>query len=146
MMAEYYDWIKSFHLIFVISWMVGLLYLPRLFVYHSNVMHGSPEDKMLQVMERKLLRFIMNPAMILTLIFGLWLAQIYGFKNLGGWFHIKMTLVLVLVYYHHYLGRRRKDFEKGINKHGDKFYKILNEVPSLLMVAIVIIVIVKPFQ
>ncbi len=82
-MAEYYDWIKAFHLIFVISWMVGLLYLPRLFAYHSLVKFGSPEDKMLQVMERKLLRIIMNPAMIISIALGLWLAQIYGFKNLG---------------------------------------------------------------
>lgn len=145
-MAEYYDWIKSFHLIFVISWMAGLLYLPRIFVYHSRVRSGGPEDKLFQVMERKLLRMIMNPAMILTIVLGLWLAQIYGFKNLGSWFHIKVTLVMILIYFHHFLGKRRKDFEHGINKYSAKFYRIINEVPSILMIIIVILVIVKPFR
>jgi putative membrane protein len=145
-MAEYYDWIKAFHLIFVISWMVGLFYLPRLFVYHSELQPGSSEDKLFQTMERKLMRIIMLPAMILTIILGLWLSHIYGFKNLGGWFHIKMTLVLVLVYFHHFLGKRRKDFTLGKNKYGPKFYRIINEVPTLIMVATVILVIVKPFS
>jgi putative membrane protein len=145
-MAEYYDWIKAFHLIFVISWMVGLLYLPRLFVYHSEVSQGSPEDKMLQVMERKLLKIIMNPAMVISIILGLWLAQIYGFKNLGGWFHIKITLVIIMIYFHHFLGKRRKDFVNGINKYSSKFYRIINEIPSISMIIIVVMVIVKPFQ
>ncbi len=145
-MAEYYDWIKAFHLIFVISWMAGLFYLPRLFVYHTELQSGSNEDKLFQTMERRLLRIIMNPAMILTLIFGLWLAQIYGFKNLGGWFHIKMTLVLIMIYFHHFLGKRRKDFEQGKNRYSAKFYRIINEVPTILMIAIVILAIVKPFQ
>lgn len=145
-MALYYDWLRSLHLIFIISWMAGLFYLPRLFVYHSEVQTGSNEDKIFQVMERKLLRIIMNPAMILTLVFGLWLASIYGFKNLGIWFHIKMLLVMVLVYFHHFLSRRRKDFEQGKNKYSIKFYRIINEIPTVLMVCIVILVIVKPFQ
>ena len=145
-MAEYYDWIKAFHLIFVISWMAGLFYLPRLFVYHTELQSGSNEDKLFQTMERRLLRIIMNPAMILTLVFGLWLAQIYGFKNLGGWFHIKMTLVLIMIYFHHFLGKRRKDFEQGKNRYSAKFYRIINEVPTILMIAIVILAIVKPFQ
>jgi putative membrane protein len=145
-MAQYYDWIKAFHLIFVISWMAGLFYLPRLFVYHTELQSGSNEDKLFQTMERRLLRIIMNPAMILTLIFGIWLAQIYGFKNLGGWFHIKMTLVFIMVYFHHFLGKRRKDFEQGKNRYSAKFYRIINEVPTILMIAIVILAIVKPFQ
>ncbi len=110
-MAEYYTWLKALHLIFVISWMAGLFYLPRLFVYHCELEIGSKEDKMFQTMERRLLRVIMNPAMILSIIFGLWVAQIYGFKHLGVWFHIKMTLVLIMIYFHHFLGKRRKDFE-----------------------------------
>ena len=145
-MAEYYNWIKAFHLIFVISWMVGLFYLPRLFVYHSELQPGSSEDKLFQTMERKLMRIIMLPAMILTIILGLWLGYIYGFKNLGAWFHIKMTLVLALVYFHHFLGKRRKDFMLERNKYGPKFYRIINEVPTLIMVATVILVIVKPFS
>ncbi len=145
-MAQYYEWIKAFHIIFVISWMVGLLYLPRLFVYHSEVKAASPQDLLLQVMERKLLRIIMTPAMILTVVSGLWLAQIYGFKNLSGWFHVKATMILMLLYFHHFLGKRRKDFEKGANKHSSKFYRIINEVPSILMIIIIIMVIVKPFQ
>ena len=145
-MEEYYLWIKSLHLIFVISWMAGLFYLPRLFVYHCEIKIGSKEDALFQTMERRLLRIIMLPAMILSIIFGLWVAQIYGFKNLGGWFHIKMTLVLIMLYFHHFLGRRRKDFENGKNKYSAKFYRIINEVPTLLMVAIVILAIVKPFE
>ncbi len=145
-MAEYYMWLKAFHLIFVISWLAGLFYLPRLFVYHCELKPGSKEDKLFQTMERKLLRVIMMPAMILSVILGLWLAQIYGFKHLGGWFHIKMTLVLIMLYFHHFLGRRRKDFENGKNKYSAKFYRIINEVPTVLMVAVVILAIVKPFE
>lgn len=145
-MEEYYLWLKSLHLIFIISWLAGLFYLPRLFVYHCDLKAGSKEDKLFQTMERKLLRFIMNPAMILSLIFGLWIAQIYGFKNLGGWFHIKMFLVIIIMYFHHFLARRRKDFEQGKNKYSAKFYRIINEVPTVLMIAIVILVIVKPFE
>ena len=144
-MAEYYEWLKAFHLIFVISWMAGLFYLPRIFVYHTQVAIGSNEDKIFQTMERKLLRIIMTPAMILSLVSGLWLADIYGFKNLGGWFHVKATLVLIMLFVHHFLGARRKDFEKGSNKHSEKFYRFLNEVPAVLMIIIVIMVIVKPF-
>lgn len=144
-MAEYYDWIKAFHLIFVISWMVGLFYLPRLFVYHTEIIPGSNEDKIFQKMEKNLLRIIMNPAMILSFILGLFLAHVYGYKNLGGWFHLKFTLVLILVFFHHFLGRRRKDFEAGKNKYTAKFYRIINEVPAILMIIIIIMVIIKPF-
>ncbi len=144
-MAEYYEWIKAFHLIFVISWMSGLFYLPRLFVYHSELQPGSQEDKLFQTMERKLMKIIMLPAMILTIIFGLWLAQIYGLKNLGGWFHTKMTIVLIMLYFHHFLSSRRKDFVRGKNKYRAKFYRIINEVPTILMIVMVIMVIVKPF-
>ncbi len=145
-MSEYYDWIKAIHLIFVIFWMAGLFYLPRLFVYHSELQPGSKEDKLFQTMERRLLKGIMNPAMILSLVFGFWVAEIYGFKNLGGWFHLKMFIVLIMLYLHHFLGRRRKDFENGKNKYKAKFYRIINEVPPVLMVIIVILAIVKPFN
>ncbi|MGB4191384.1 MAG: protoporphyrinogen oxidase HemJ [Rickettsiales bacterium] len=145
-MEEYYLWIKSFHLIFVISWMAGLFYLPRLYVYHCQVPKGGDQDKLFQIMEKRLLKFIMNPAMIISVVLGFLLAKMYGFKNLGTWFHIKMTLALVLIYFHHFLGRRRKDFEKGLNTYSSNFYKIINEIPTVLMIIMVILVIVKPFQ
>lgn len=144
-MAEYYNWLKAIHLIFVISWMAGLFYLPRLFVYHSEVAIGGNEDKIFQVMEKKLLKIIMNPAMILSIIFGLWVAWIYGFKNLGIWFHLKATLVLFLIGFHHYLAKVVKTFSQGKNKRNAKFYRIINEFPAVIMAAIVILVIVKPF-
>jgi putative membrane protein len=135
---------KSLHIIAVISWLAGLLYLPRLFVYHSKVEVGSEMDKTFQTMERRLLRFIMNPALILVIILGLTLAYIMGFNYV--WLHIKLTLVTALIIFHHLLSRWRKDFEKGQNKHGEKFYRIMNEVPTILMIAIVFLVIFKPFS
>ncbi len=145
-MAEYYEWIKSFHLIFVISWMVGLLYLPRIFVYHSEAIAGSEQDKIFQTMEKKLLRIIMTPAMVFSIVLGLMLAHIYGYKNLGMWFHLKMFLVFILLVFHHFLARIRKNFEKGINKYSSKFFRMINEIPTLVMIFTVILVIVKPFQ
>lgn len=144
-MAEYYLWIKAFHLIAVISWMAGLFYLPRLYAYHAEVVVGGDQDKTFQKMERRLLKIIMNPAMILSVILGLWAGYIYGFKNLGTWFHIKFILVLILIYFHHFLAVRSKDFEQGKNKYKAKFYRVINEVPTILMIVIVILVIVKPF-
>lgn len=140
---ELYDVIKILHIVAVISWMAGLLYLPRIFVYHAEVKSGSEADKILQTMERKLLRYIMNPAMILVFIFGFYLASEIGFEF--AWLHAKITLVIILAGFHHMLGRWRKDFEKGQNKHSQKFYRIINEVPTLLMIAIVTLVILKPF-
>jgi len=145
-MAEYYLWIKSLHLIAVISWMGGLLYLPRLFAYHADVAFGSETDKIFQTMERRLLRIIMNPAMIATYILGLMLASIYGMKSLGAWFHIKFTLVILLSIIHGLLAKWRKNFVIGNNKHSSKFYRIINEVPAILMIIIVILVIVKPLD
>lgn len=140
---EFYDIAKILHIISVISWLAGLLYLPRIFVYHTQVAVGSETDKIFQTMERKLLRYIMNPAMILTLIFGFYLASEIGFEFV--WLHIKLTLVAILVIYHHLLGRWRKNFEKGQNKHSQKFYRVMNEVPTIAMIAIVALVILKPF-
>jgi protoporphyrinogen IX oxidase len=140
---EIYDIVKILHIISVISWLAGLLYLPRIFVYHAQVLKGSETDKIFQTMERKLLRYIMNPAMILTFAFGLYLASEIGFEFV--WLHIKLTLVAILAFYHHLLSRWRKDFEKGQNKHSQKFYRIMNEVPTILMILIVTLVILKPF-
>jgi len=135
---------KSLHIIAVISWLAGLLYLPRLFVYHSQAEVGSEMDKTFQIMERRLLRFIMNPALILVIILGLTLAYIMGFNYV--WLHIKLTLVVILIIFHHLLGKWRKDFEKGQNKHSRKFYRIINEVPIILVIAIVFLVIFKPLS
>lgn len=140
---ELYDVVKILHIVAVISWLAGLLYLPRIFVYHAQVAAGSETDKIFQTMERKLLRYIMNPAMVLVFIFGFYLASQIGFEFV--WLHIKLTLVVILAAYHHMLARWRKDFEKGQNKHGQKFFRIVNEVPTLLMLAIVTLVILKPF-
>jgi putative membrane protein len=142
---EHYLLIKSLHLISMISWMAGMLYLPRLYVYHTSAIPGGELDKTLQTMERRLLRFIINPAMILTVIFGIILITIIGAEGLGGWFHVKFLLVIALFGVHGMLSKYRKDFERGQNKHSAKFYKILNEVPTVLMIIIVILAVMKPF-
>ncbi len=145
-MAEYYDWYKAFHVISVISWMAALFYMPRLFVYHTRATIGSEMDQTFQLMEYKLQKVIMTPAMILTYFFGLLVAYIYGFEALGGWFHVKMLMVLGLSAFHGFLAKTRKDFVKGENKYKEKFYRMLNEVPTFLMIIAVIMVIVKPFE
>lgn len=145
-MASYYLWFKAFHLISAISWMVGLLYLPRLYVYHSRVAVGSESDKTFQLMESKLFRIIMNPAMISTYTLGIINSYIYGLVALGTWFYIKMTAVLCITIFHGLLSRWQKNFVDGKNNHSEKFYRMVNEVPALLMIIAVIMVIVKPFD
>lgn len=140
---DIFEIIKIGHIIAVISWFAGLLYLPRIFVYHSQVAVNSETDKIFQTMERKLFYYIMYPAMTLTIAFGLYLANEMGFGFV--WLHIKITLVAILVFYHHFLGRCRKNFAAGKNKYSTKFYRIINEVPTVLMIAIVAIVVLKPF-
>ncbi len=140
---ETYEIIKIIHIIAVISWMAGLLYLPRIFVYHTQTRAGSETDKVFQVMERRLLRYIMNPAMIVAIGCGLYLANEIGFTFV--WLHIKITLIAILVFYHHFLGRCRKNFAAGKNKHSEKFYRMINEVPTVIMIAAVALVILKPF-
>ena len=144
-MAEYYNWIKAFHLIAVISWMAGLLYLPRLYAYHADAEKNSEMDLVFQKMEYRLLKIIMNPAMIVTYILGFMLVYVYGLKALEGWFHLKFLLVIFLSAMHAALARWRKNFVSGINKHSSKFYRMINEVPAVIMIIIVILVIVKPF-
>ena len=139
-----YEWIKALHVISVIAWMAGLFYLPRLYVYHTQVPVGSDRSELFKVMERRLLRAIMNPAMIGTWVFGLWTAYNYDVW-MQPWFHAKAVLVLVLSEFHHRAARWRKDFEADRNTRSERFYRIANEVPTVLMVVIVILVIVKPF-
>ncbi len=145
-MANYYYWFKAFHLISAICWMIGLLYLPRLYVYHTRIKTDSESDRIFQLMEYRLLRIIMNPAMIFTYIFGLINAHFYGWSALGLWFYIKMMAVAGLTIMHGYLASWRKDFAAGKNKHSEKFYRVINEVPTIFMVTAIIMVIVKPFE
>jgi putative membrane protein len=143
-MELWYPWIKAFHLIAAIAWMAGMLYLPRLFVYHCAAEPGSTESETFKVMERRLLRAIINPAMIATWALGLWLAWSSDAWT-AGWFRGKLALVLVLTAVHGLLARWRKDFAAERNRHSAKFYRLVNELPTLLMIGIVILAIVKPF-
>jgi len=136
-------WLKALHVITVIAWFAGLFYLPRLFVYHADAKPGSELSETLKVMERRLLRIIMNPAMIAVWITGPWLAWVEG-VYMDGWLHAKFALVVLLTGFHHALGRWRTDFAADRNTHLAKFYRVANEVPTLLLVAIVILAVVKP--
>ena len=139
-----YEWVKAFHVIAVISWMAGMLYLPRLFVYHCEAEVGSKQSETFKVMERRLLRVIINPAMVLTWVLGLWLVWLGGWQT-AGWMHAKFALVILLSALHGLLVRCWRGFEADKNTRSQKFYRIINEVPAVLMVGIVILVIVKPF-
>ncbi len=141
-MDEYYLWIKAAHIIAVIAWMAGLLYLPRLFVYHCDAEAGSKRSEMLKIMERRLLRAIMTPAMILSFILGGALIYLVGFDS--GWLYAKLALVLALAVNHGLMARWRRDFADDRNRRSQRFYRIANEVPTLLMIAIVILAVVKP--
>lgn len=134
-------WIKSLHIIFVTSWFAGLFYLPRLFVNHAMVDDPATAGRLL-MMEQKLYRF-MGPLALLALAFGLWLWLGYGIS--GGWLHAKLALVVLLIGYHHYCGRLLKDFAQGRNHHSHVWYRWFNEVPVLVLFAVVILVVVKPF-
>jgi putative membrane protein len=144
-----YEWIKAFHIIAVIAWMAGMLYLPRLFVYHCAAETGSVQSETFKVMERRLLRGIINPAMIATWVLGLWLAWLGPDSRYGwfasSWLWAKIILVLALSAVHGLLARWRKDFAQDRNRHSQKFYRIINEVPTVLMILIVLLVVLKPF-
>ena len=135
-------WIKSLHIIFVVAWFAGLFYLPRLFVYHAQSA-DAPSNERFKVMERKLYRGIMTPCMVLTITFGVWMWLGYGFK--GGWLDAKLVLVAALVAYHFWLGRLMRDFASDANRRPHLFYRWINELPLVLLAAIVVLVVVKPF-
>jgi protoporphyrinogen IX oxidase len=139
-----YLWIKAFHIIAVIAWMAGMLYLPRLFVYHSQAEPGSAQSETFKVMERRLLRAIINPAMVVVWVSGLWLAWLNGFFA-SGWLHAKFALVLAMSALHGFFARWRKDFAADRNRHSANFYRIINELPTILMIGIVLLVVLKPF-
>lgn len=137
-------WIKALHVISVIAWMAGLLYLPRLFVYHAECEPGSAQSETFKVMERKLLRAIMNPAMVATWAFGLTLYIRFEYWT-EWWMHVKWLGILVLTSMHHIYARWRKDFAEDRNTRSSRFYRMMNEVPTVAMIVIVIMVIVRPF-
>lgn len=138
-------WVKAFHIIFMVTWFAGLFYLPRLYVYHAMATDQASIDRF-KIMERKLYFGITTPGMIFTLLFGGWLLS-YNFSGYmhAGWMHMKLTLVLLLLIYHVYLGKLFCAFKQDKNKHGHVFYRIVNEIPVVFLVGIVILVVVKPF-
>ena len=141
---NFYLLFKSLHLIAVISWMAGLLYLPRIFVYHSEASHES-QTEVFKVMERKLYNFIMMPAMILSWSFGVLLISSLGFSIFSElWMQIKIILILFLTHYHFYLGKQVRLFASNENSKSSKFFRIINEIPTILLVVIVFVVIFKP--
>ena len=142
---NYYLLFKSLHLISVISWMAGLLYLPRIFVYHSQNNNEIKTSEIFKVMERKLYFYIMTPAMSLSWLFGLLLIHSVGFEQLGQtWMVLKIIFVLLLTLYHFYLGKILNQFNINQNKRSHKFYRYINEIPTILLILIVFVVIFKP--
>jgi protoporphyrinogen IX oxidase len=142
--SDWYLWVKAAHVVAVIAWMAGMLYLPRLFVYHAGVATGSPQSETFKVMERRLLRAIVNPAMVATWAFGVWLAWDGGWLA-SGWFQAKLALVVALSALHGYFAACVRAFAEDRNARSQRFYRIVNEAPTLLLILIVILVIVKPF-
>ena len=136
---------KSLHLISVISWMAGLLYLPRIYVYHVQNSSEKIISEVFKVMEKKLFFYIMTPAMILSWIFGLLLIHEIGFDQLGQtWMTLKLLFVVILTLYHFYLGRILNEFKTDLNKHSHKFYRFINEIPTILLILIIFVVVFKP--
>ena len=142
-MSDWYLWIKAFHIMAVISWMAGLFYLPRLFVYHSMEGSEGPASKTFKVMEYKLYRYIMVPAMLVSWIAGSALIYIIGFSDI--WLHVKIVAVLLMTGFHFLLGYHLKEFRSDNNQRDQKYFRLINEIPTILMAFIVIMVVVKPF-
>jgi len=142
--SGFYLWFKALHIIAIIAWMAGMLYLPRLFVYHCSVPAGSPQSETFKIMERRLLNAIINPAMVASWVLGLWLTYDGGFFR-SGWLHAKLALVLALSAIHGMMVRWVRDFAHDQNRHSEKFYRIINEVPTILMIGIVFLVVLKSF-
>lgn len=145
-LAPLYPWIKAGHIISVVAWMAGLLYLPRLFVYHAGARAGSEASETFKIMERRLLKAIMNPAMIATYFFGLLLAGLPGVVDwTSGWIFTKLAAVAALTLFHQRLAAWQRDFAADANTRPARFYRIANEIPTVLLIGIVILVVVKPF-
>ncbi len=142
----FYPWLKALHILSVVAWMAGLLYLPRLFVYHAGAKPGSEASETFKLMERRLSRVIMLPAMLATWVFGILLAFTPGVVDwTAGWLHAKIALVVLLTVFQHLLGRWRLELAADKRPHGARFYRIANEAPAVLLILIVILVVVKPF-
>ena len=142
-----YLFIKAIHIIAIISWMAGLLYMPRLFIYHCSSAKGSDQSETFKIMEYKLMRIIMNPAMILSWLLGLYLAfgvPVVDMKT-DIWFHVKLLLVIALTVVHMMMAGFRKKFEQDVNEKSEKYFRVFNEVPTVLMILIVLLVVIKPF-
>ena len=139
---------KSIHLIAVISWMAGLLYLPRIFVYHSEAVQNNRSEDLMEtfkIMERRLLVYIMNPAMIVSWIFGILLIHAIGIDNFGSlWLQLKLVFVIILTIYHFFLFQCLKKFDENNNSYSSRFYRIINEIPTILLIAIILVVVFKP--
>lgn len=144
-LGQYYLYIKAFHIISVIAWMAGMLYLPRLYVYHAGAEKGSEKSETFKIMERRLLRFIMNPAMIATWLFAILMIVAAPDLMKQGWFHGKFALVFAMSGIHGVFSKWRKKFERDENTKTAKFYKIWNEVPTVIMIIIVLLAVTKPF-
>ena len=145
-LLDVYPWVKALHLISAIAWMAGMLYLPRLFVYHCDVAPGTAESERFKVMEGRLLRLIVNPAMVATWSFGLLLVATPGVIDWhAGWWHVKLLCVILMSAVHGILSARRRAFLQDRNTRSQRYYRVLNEVPTLLMIVIVVMVIVRPF-
>ena len=146
LLAPFYLWIKAFHIVAVIAWMAGLLYLPRLFVYHADAAVGSAMSETFKVMEAKLYRMIIRPAMWASIVFGGLLISLPGVVDWHhGWMHAKLVLVLGLLVFTHFLAHWRRAFLEDRNTRPARFFRMVNEIPTLLMIAIVVLVVVKPF-
>ena len=139
-----YIWLKALHIISVIAWMAGMLYLPRLFVYHATAKAGSEQSETFKIMERRLLKAIMTPAMIATWLFGIALVVLGGWMG-AGWFHAKLVIVLAMTILHGLLSHWAAEFQFDRNRHSQKFYRVVNEIPTLFLIIIVILATVKPF-
>lgn len=144
MISSYYLWIKAFHILSVIAWMAGLLYLPRLFAYHHQTIPGNEDFNRFCVMERRLLKIIMMPAMLSSYLFGVLLIAIVD-PWFGGWFHVKLLMIFFLTGFHVHLAIWAKQFAKGEKPRSEKFFRAMNEIPFILAIIIVIMAVVKPF-
>ena len=139
-----YETLKALHIISIISWMAGMLYLPRLFVYHVKAQKGSELSETLKIMEHRLLRFIINPAMILSYVFGIWMLTINTSLLQEGFMHVKLAAIIGMQITHAFLARYRRAFAKDENWHSARFFRILNEIPTLLMMIIVFMIVLRP--
>jgi putative membrane protein len=147
LMNSAYHYLKAFHLIAAFAWMAGMFYLPRLYAYHAEIGAHTPQAETFKIMERRLLKVIMTPAMIATIALGLWIAFVAGGGEGGtaGWLHVKLVLVVLMAALHGLLAKWRKDFAADCIPHSPRFFRIINEVPTLLLIGIVILAVVKPF-